>query len=151
MPQCTHLVALAAIALVLTSCTADAGEPEDGRPADPETRLILGMPHAFLDRAPLASCGEFELEMGEPTPVAAMKCLEDAIGAGGAELIVTALTVEGDPVTTWFRALPTGGMETWSDVRQDKFAGEDSWRYSLCPHAVSMLYANGECTRERFE
>ena len=55
MPQCTHLVALAAIALVLTSCTADAGEPEDGRPADPETRLILGMPHAFLDRAPLAS------------------------------------------------------------------------------------------------
>ena len=61
--------------------------------------------------------------MGEPTPVAAMKCLEDEIGGGGAELIVTALTVEGDPVTTWFRALPTGGMATWSDVRQDKFAG----------------------------
>ena len=151
MPQRTRLAALAAIALLLTSCTADAGEPKSERTADPETRLTLGTPQAFLDRVPLASCGEFELGMEEQVPAAAMKCLEDAIGAGGAELIVTALTVEGDPTTTWFRALPTGGMETWSDVRQDKFAEEDSWHYSLCPHAVSTLHANGECTYERFE
>ncbi len=153
MPHQVRFAALATIMLLLTACTADAGEHKGGI-AKAETWPTPGStPQAFLNRAPLPSCGEFELEMEEPIPATAMSCVHNAIGeVGGAELIVTALTLEGDPTTTWFRALPSGGIETWSDVRRDKFAGEDvSWHYSLCPHAVSALYANGECTYEVFE
>lgn len=145
--------ALAVIALLLTSCAANVAGPPAESSTDAQIQPTPGAtPQAFLDREPLASCGEFTLGQGEQYPADAVECVENAIGADGAELIVTIPTVEGDPTTTRFRALPKGGMETWSDVRQDKFAGEGvSWYYGLCPHAVSPLGDPGECTRESFD
>lgn len=149
----TVVTALAAVALLLTSCAAEAEDPAAETGTDAHTPPTPGAtPQAFLDREPLPSCGEFTMGQGEPYPAGAMECVEDAIGAGGAELVLTMPTVEGDPVVTWYRGLPTGGMETWSDVRQDTFAGEGvSWHYSLCPSAVSPLQDPGECTTESFE
>lgn len=149
----TVVPTLAAFALLLASCAADAGERTAGPGPDTEiSPTAAAAPQAFLDREPLESCGEFTLEQGEQHPVAASECLNAAMGAGGAELIVTSPTVEGDPITTWYRALPTGGLETWSDVRQDTFAGEGvSWHYSLCPSAVSSFEDLGECTSESFD
>lgn len=144
---------LVAVALLMTSCTAEASDPPTNSSSDVPTQPTPGAtPQAFLDREPLASCGEFTIEQGEQYPDDAMDCVEDAIGAGGAELVLTAPTVEGDPVTTWYRALPTGGVEMWSDVRQDKFAGEGAaWYYTLCPSAVSPLAGSGDCTSEVFK
>lgn len=148
----TVVPALAAITILLTSCAADIGELVTG--STPKTEIsptVTETPQAFLEREPLASCGDFTLGQGEQYPADAMKCLEDAMGNGGAELVLTMPTLEGDPVVTWYRALPTGGMETWSDVRQDKFAGEGvSWQFHSCPQAESPLGDPGECTSETF-
>lgn len=146
------LPALAAMALLMTSCTADGGEPEPGGTADPRIQPTPdSAPRAFLERAPLHSCGEFTIGLGEQVPATATECLENAIGVDGAELVVTAPTDEGDPVVSWFRALPAGGMEIWADFRRDKFAGEASWQYSLCPKAESWWGDSAECTYESFE
>lgn len=159
MTRRTLLPALAAIALSMTSCAADAGEPVTGGTADPQIQSTPvstpqptpgSTPQAFLERSSLDSCGEFTLGLGEQVSATATECLENAIGVRGAELVVTAPTDEGDPVVTWFRALPTGGVEIWTDIRQDKFAGEGSWQYSLCPGADSWLPDIGECTHESF-
>lgn len=143
---------LAVMTLLLTSCAPHAGDPvTESTPQPVISPTETEAPQAFLEREPLASCGEFTLEQGEQNPAGAMECLNAAIGAGGAELVVTGPTVEGDPIITWYRALPTGGMETWSDVRRDKFAGEGvSWHYRLCPTADALLGDPGECTYESF-
>jgi hypothetical protein len=154
------LLSLAAIALGITACTVEVGEPVTGNTAD-VGELVTGgtaeikptpgsTPQALLERAPLHLCGEFTLRLGEQVPASATECFENAIGAGGAELILTAPTDEGDPVVSWFRALPTGGVEIWTDVRQDKFAGEAAWQHSLCPSADSWLPESSECTQESF-
>lgn len=137
------LPVLALVAASLSSCAATDG------PADPSPGAT---PQALLDRAPLASCGEFTLDQGEPYPVDALACISDAIGGDGAELILTAPSTEGDPITTWIRARPTGGVETWSDVRRDRFAGEGvSWTHDVCPRAKSWLDPAGDCTSETYE
>lgn len=145
-----------ATALLMTSCTADVDEPKsaaaEGSRVQPTPSVTPQgfAPQEFLERTPLESCGEYTLDVGEQVPTAATECLEGAIAAGGAELVVTAPTDEGDPVVTWIRALPSGGLEIWADVRQDKFAGEGSWQYSMCPGAVSWLGDPAECTHESF-
>ncbi len=146
------LPALAAIALLMTSCTAagrGAGAPV--RIANSSAQECRGHAPETQERAPLHSCGEFTIGLGEQVPATATECLENAIGADGAELVVTAPTDEGDPVVSWFRALPAGGMEIWADFRRDKFAGEASWQYSLCPKAESWWGDSAECTYESFE
>lgn len=152
MGRHTVLPALAAIALLTTSCTADAGEPATTGTAAPQIQPTPGpTPQGFLERAPLHSCGEFTLGLEEQLPATATACLENAIGAGGAELVLTSPTDEGDPVVTWLRALPAGGMEIWADFRRDKFAGEAAWQYSLCPNAESWWGDSAECTYESFD
>ncbi len=157
----SSLLLLTGVTLLLASCAADPGGIEDiGSSTDvaqadsssEESLPVPGAtPQAFLDRAQLASCGEFVLRQGESAPTTAMTCLENARGTTGAELMVTAPTVEGDPVVTWVRALPSGGLETWSDVSADRFAGEGvSWHYSFCPDATSLA-SPGECSTESFE
>jgi hypothetical protein len=151
MNRHVFLPAFAALALLMTSCSADAPRPSTGATADTQIQPTPGSPpQAFLERAPLDSCGDFTLGLGEHVPATATKCFENAIGAGGAELILTAPTDEGDAVVSWFRALPAGGVEIWTDVRQDKFAGEASWQYSLCPSMDSWLPESAECTQESF-
>ncbi|MCR2811068.1 hypothetical protein [Microbacterium sp. zg.B185] len=143
-----------AVSAFLAECSpSGAARPHEGStmPADTvveELRVDVDDlfdpgPPAFRQRDPLPSCGTVELTQGEQTPADAIACVDGA-GAAGAELVVTAPTVEGDPVTTYFRALPGGGIEMFVDLSEDMFAGErSSWLHVSCPLATSIQTARG--------
>ncbi len=77
---------------------------------------------AFDDRETLPSCGTFTVERSEP-PTDAVRCLANAVGGTrGAELAVTRLTVEGDPYTTYYRAIPgQDDVEVFTDNTKDSY------------------------------
>ncbi|MEU1973368.1 hypothetical protein ABZ477_17070 [Microbacterium sp. NPDC019599] len=104
-------------------------------------------PAEFQSRAQLPSCGTVELDQGDSIPSDALDCVADA-GDDGAELVVVAPTVEGDPITTYYRILPQGGWEVFTDMSEDSFGG--GWSHALCPDAVSMDDM-GTCTDEPME
>lgn len=146
------LSALAAVAVLVSSCTAEIAEPVTADTADSHVQPTPGStPQAFVNRAELESCGEFTLELGEEVPASAIDCLNGAIGAGGAELVVTSQGMEGGRVVGWFRALPGSGVEKWEDVREDSYAGEGSWLHSVCPSVDSWPPDPDECTDESFD
>ncbi len=152
MGRNASFIALIAAAFLLVSCTAHAGEPEFAGTAHPQVRPTPeSAPRAFSERVPLDSCGEFTLGVGEHLPGAATECLENAVGTTGAELVHAAPTDEGDAVVTWIRALPTGGIEIWTDFSKDRFAGKGSWQHDLCPDAHSWPVLSGECANESFD
>lgn len=102
-----------------------------------------GAPAAFVDRAPLVSCGDVQLDQGESVPDDLYRCLDDA-AATGAELVVTMPTTEGDPIVHYYRVGPQiDGVELFVDATRDAF-GSRRWVHLLCPEATSAS-APGEC------
>jgi hypothetical protein len=75
---------------------------------------------AFEQRARLPSCGRFDVGHGR-LPADAAECLQRAVGSPqGAELAVSRLTDEGDPVVGYLRALPgTDRIEAFTDTTRD--------------------------------
>ena len=127
------------LAVSLIACSTGGGTPGgtpslEGRQA-PSARTELHAPDAFIDRAALPSCGSVDLGQGETIPQDAIDCLADA-GDQGAELVVTMPTVEGDPIVTYYRALPTGGVEVFTDMTQDAFGG--GWAHEVCEDATTI-------------
>ena len=116
--------ALVAGVLVLSACTSG------------------GPPARFLEREPLTSCGAVTLAQGEEVAAADWDCLETT--PGGAELVVTGPTIEGEPITTWHRKLANGDSERYTDMTQDSFGG--GWWYDFCPAADDDT---AECTSEK--
>jgi hypothetical protein len=104
-------------------------------------------PAAFRQRSALPSCGSVEAGLGGELPRGPARCLSAALRAGaGAELRVVLTTVEGDPVLTWYRALPGGGAEVFTDGTRDSF-GPGDWARASCPAATSVD-ALGTCTSQ---
>lgn len=118
-------------ATLLTACASGPGAPSGGP-----------TPEAFSERAPLPPCEPVVLGQGEEVPQEANDCLMDA-GADGAELAITRPTVEADPVTEYYRVLPGGGWEYYTDMTQDAYGG--GWWLNTCPDATA-LDDLGECT-----
>jgi hypothetical protein len=108
-----------------------------------------GVPDRFADRPVLPDCGRAVSNIMQAEPVgAAVDCFDAALAAGrAAELVVDVTTVEGDPVTLYYRALPDGGMEMFDDSREDGF-GSGGWSYNRCPEARSFG-AWGPCESRR--
>lgn len=91
----------------------------------------LWEPAAFQDRERLPSCGQVEAGHGQVPPAPA-GCLASAVGTeDGAELAVSFLTVEGDPIVIYSRALPGGGVEVFGDTTRDDL-GRKVWVRSAC-------------------
>ncbi|MDY0909992.1 hypothetical protein [Microbacterium sp. CFBP9034] len=130
-------------AVLLSGCATGGGAPggygqapaADETPGAPGPGVGPNPPEAFTTRPELPSCGHIELNQGDDLPQEAIDCLADA-GAPGAELVVTAPTVEGDPVITYYRALPGGGIEVFTDMTQDAYGG--GWWHSSCPEATGI-------------
>ncbi|MFE5410308.1 hypothetical protein [Microbacterium sp. NPDC056569] len=120
--------------VALAGCVVGPGAPKGGP-----------TPASFLEREQLPSCGTVELTQGEEIPTADIACLEEATSAG-AELAVTRPTVEGDPVTEYYRVLPGGGWEIYTDMTRDAYG--EGWWLNDCPDALSMTQL-GECTSTR--
>lgn len=121
-------------ALALSGCTAGPGAPKGGP-----------TPQAFLGREELPACGTVELDQGEEIPTGDIACLEEA-SVAGAELAVTRPSTEGDPITQYYRVLPGGGWEIYTDMTQDRYG--EGWWLDECPDALSMTQL-GECTSTR--
>ena len=94
------------------------------------------------DRAGLPDCGSVVLSQGESLKRDApseLACLRDGHTSGeGAELKVQWPTVEGDPIFTWYRALPSGETESYVDSTEDAW-GDGGWSFSSCEDPSSVL------------
>lgn len=110
----------------------------------PSAEPALWEPPSFAQRQPLPSCGSFERRAFPLPPEKSAACLARAVGsAEGAELKMTAFTVEGDPIIRYYRALPgEDTVEVFYDSTRDKL-GSQSWSRSLC---TGFDAATGEAT-----
>jgi hypothetical protein len=137
-----------------------------GSGADLRTRRILGAVLALVlvaavaavfiskrdpieDRKTLPSCGSTTAAVDGTVPPASTACFDAALGSDrGAELRVVSYTQEGDPIVSYYRALPGGGAEVLIDNTQDNF-GTQGWGRRTCPKPVS-LEKLGDCSFEDF-
>jgi hypothetical protein len=96
-------------------------------------------------RAALPSCGSVVLVQGESLRREArseLACLRAALDDGeGAELKVRFPTVEGDPITEYYRVTPAGGTEIYVDSTQDAF-GAQEWSFARCDRPTTVLDVN---------
>ena len=89
-------------------------------------------PDWVTGRTELPSCGAEEVTAGRPPNTEARECLLDAWRESrGAEMVSERATVEGDPITTIYRALPDGTMEMFVDMTRDRF-GSGEWARLSC-------------------
>jgi hypothetical protein len=116
------------VTLLLAACWIGDGRSAEDRAAE----------KWFHERQPLASCGEIELRQGEPEiPPVAVACMDTAFGSG-AELVVTSLTIEGDPIVAYYRVGPgIDGLEIYRDNRDDAYRGSD-WDLTRCPGTTTV-------------
>jgi hypothetical protein len=93
----------------------------------------------------LPSCGSVEMGLTMSLRSEAKKevrCLRLALDSGlGAELRVTYSTVEGDPITDYYRVTPEATAEIYTDATQDNF-GDKRWHYSECKQPQTVLDVN---------
>jgi hypothetical protein len=60
------------------------------------------------------------------------RCLLDALAEGRqAQLVLTYMTVEGDPITEYYRILVPRRIEVFIDATQDP-PGSQKWSHMLC-------------------
>ncbi|GAA1359252.1 hypothetical protein [Catellatospora chokoriensis] len=89
----------------------------------------------WTSRTELASCGEVSLGQGEQMQQKAVQeiaCLQRALKDGeSAELKVTHPTVEGDPLRTYYRVLPQGRLEVYTDSTDDRYS-DRNWSFAEC-------------------
>ncbi|WP_448320523.1 hypothetical protein [Streptomyces sp. CO7] len=80
----------------------------------------------FEARDPYPSCGDVTLAQGQELKTRAAReiaCLRRALDRDRtAELKVTSLTVEGDPVREYYRIAPHRTLEIYTDSTDDKFS-----------------------------
>ena len=121
--QARRLAALGVLVGMLGACTAQDGAP----------------PQSFASRPALPSCGELQIAQGERVPDDAWECLDQAVAGGGAELVVTSPTTEGDPTTTYYRVGPgIDHLELFIDVSQDAYRGDGpAWSHQVCPDTLT--------------
>lgn len=107
-------------------------------------------PDWFQARGPMPSCGAFEPEdvrHDNPDLAEGQECLLDAFESGEpAELEVTQLTEEGDPVTDILRVIGEGEIEVLMDRRQDEFNSMD-FGHMVCTelHEQELTLAATDC------
>ena len=96
----------------------------------------------WQDRASLPTCGAVDLHQGEALKQDArdeVACLKDALDSGeGGELRVEYPTVEGDPITAYYRVTPDGGTEIYEDSTADP-NGSQEWSFGSCPTPAGAL------------
>ncbi|GAB3461503.1 hypothetical protein AB1207_06805 [Kineococcus endophyticus] len=95
-------------------------------------------PVAFRERPALPQCTPIAVPQGQSVPVTVQECLlsPDAQRTG-AEVRVTSLTTEGDPIEAYYRVLPGGTVEVFTDATADSF-GSEGWSHTRCPDVAAL-------------
>ena len=122
----TALLALCVLLVAGCAGSETANGAGGGVPDTPESPLRANAtseaPQEFTSRAVLPSCGEFSLDQGEKPPRSARSCLASAVGGQrAAELILTSLTIEGQPIVTYYRTDRDGRIEVFIDSTRDQY------------------------------
>jgi len=84
-----------------------------------------GLSPSAEDRRRMPSCGAYDAVPGllPAEAQAARDCFLAAYGAGTeAELAITVISIEGDPITTIYRVLGANDVELFVDASADEFA-----------------------------
>jgi len=93
-------------------------------------------------RATLPGCGEVTLSVSDHLKQVGrdgIDCLRRAMESkDGGELIVHFPTVEGDPVTDYYRVNPDGSTEVYTDSTHDENS-DQKWSYGSCDEPTSVL------------
>lgn len=98
---------------------------------------MLGDPvkERWESRTEFSSCGEVSLGLVEEMPKQAVReitCLQQALKSGeSAELKVTHLTQEGDPIREYYRLTPKGRLEVYHDSTDDHYS-DQKWSFTEC-------------------
>ena len=81
----------------------------------------------------MPSCGSEELgNLESKVGKTELACMDSARESGrGAELIVRSYTIEGDPITSYWRVTPDGSTEAYQDSTKDAF-GDQKWSFAVC-------------------
>jgi hypothetical protein len=127
------MVALAgAVSACGTSSSVPPSSAELSSPGSvPSWGRALWEPQAFKERTALPSCGKVEASHGQ-APSGSAGCLAAAVeGQDGAELAVSYLTPEGDPIVLYTRAVPGDPVEVFEDHTRDDL-GRQTWTRSEC-------------------
>jgi hypothetical protein len=96
--------------------------------------LPPAQPDWVTNRQPLPSCGE---ESGERN-AEGRGCLLEAFDTGsGAEFVSRESTIEGDPITSYFRVHENGVVEIFVDATQDKY-GSEQWERIRCESLTAV-------------
>jgi len=91
-------------------------------------------PDWVTNRQPLPSCGEESTERN----VEGRECLFDAFeSGGGAEFVIRESTMEGDPITSYFRVHENGAVEIFLDATQDRY-GAERWERIRCEGLLAV-------------
>ncbi len=112
----------AAIILLLAGCTGDR---------EREMRSA---------RESFASCGDVRAGGGvdvERATREGARCLQGALDSGKAAELRVALTIEGDPITRYFRVTSAGRFEIYTDATHDTY-GSGRWEYQDCGQRESL-------------
>ncbi len=95
-------------------------------------------PAAFRERSALPQCTAITVFQGESVPADLKDCLLSSDAQrDGAEVVVTRPTTEGDPIKTYYRALPGGGLEVFTDATADSF-GPGEWHHVRCADVAAL-------------
>ncbi|MBM0226848.1 DUF4362 domain-containing protein [Micromonospora sp. ATA51] len=106
-------VALVLCVPTLTGCASVHPPPRTGPPPAP----FVPTTHAGRQ-----DCGAVSLGQGDTPPPASLRCFLDAVhDHTPARLLITAPTVEGDPITTSYLAGADGRVEVITDARADHY------------------------------
>ena len=100
-------------------------------------------PAAFRERSALPRCAPITVPQGQPRSTALRDCLLDpGVQREGAEVLLTSLTTEGDPIRTYYRVLPGEGVEVFTDATEDSF-GSGEWSHDRCPDVAALESGEG--------
>ncbi|MBB4855463.1 hypothetical protein HNP40_002865 [Mycobacteroides chelonae] len=117
-------IAVLSIFAVWNGWSWAAGGPGHRKPMPPPT--------SFTQRASLPSCGTHR-HFREDLPAAQRDCMNNARASGrGGELTVVQPTIEGHPITTYYRVFsPDQRLEVFVDASTDRY-GSSGWSHFFC-------------------
>lgn len=140
------------VVLLAAACSSPPAAPDRSIEPVQSTSQTPVPPSGFVNRPELANCGRAEPREGlrqleELLTQDAINCLSDSRTRSGGELVITALTIEGDPVTTYFRTAPNSpSVDIYIDQTRDRYGS--SWHHTTCQAPLLTSEALVGCLRD---
>lgn len=140
------------VAAMLGSVSQSSMSTESAAPAPTPSQAAAEPSRAveqrFAEREMLPPCGMIDVTHHSPgragttltPPRQAWRCLDDAIGVGGAELVTLDVHRNRATVHTFYRATRDGRLEIWAQRTRSTSGGPTSrWAYEECTPSDDLL------------